>query len=74
MIYIKCICVVGVGSENDKDLTIKSNNILKEIYCDSKVYEKLKKFFTGKLVYNTYKNTGGGNFLVFIGNKKNSFY
>ncbi|MBR2832838.1 MAG: precorrin-3B C(17)-methyltransferase [Bacilli bacterium] len=52
--------VVGVGSGNHDDITIKADKILNHvelIYSDDKIAEKLKPFFGDKLVKNEYKKT-----------------
>ena len=50
--------VVGVGSGNIEDMTIKSDIIIKTsdfVYCDSKLYENIKKSYdVKKIIPNEY--------------------
>lgn len=53
--------VVGVGSGNIEDMTIKSDIIIKTsdfVYCDSKLYENIKKYYdVKKIIPNEYTAT-----------------
>lgn len=53
--------VVGVGSGNIEDMTIKSDMIIKTsdfVYCDSKLYENIKKYYdVKKIIHNEYTAT-----------------
>lgn len=53
--------VVGVGSGNYEDLTIRAERILQKsdlIYCDEKMFEKFSKYFSNNnLISNSYTAT-----------------
>lgn len=55
------IYIVGVGSGNYNDLTIKALEALEKsdyVYCDEKIYEKLKLYLDErKIIYNSYNKT-----------------
>ena len=57
---MKKLYIVGVGSGNFEDLTIKANKVLMEsecIYCDELLYQKLYLYFKDKLLPNSYNAT-----------------
>ena len=57
---MKKLYIVGVGSGNFEDLTIKANKVLMEsefIYCDELLYQKLCLYFNNKLLPNSYNAT-----------------
>lgn len=53
--------IVGAGSCNYEDLTIKADNVLKKsdlIYCDEKMYQMLAKYYDNtKILSNAYNAT-----------------